>query len=259
MLSSAAMATFPDRFTPPGLRIGYLTDPGVVRAENQDSLFVPDADTCDCARRGVLVAVADGMGGHAGGALASRTAVESMASYYTDPSVGLPADLLVLNRIEKAHARIQELQRERPNLSKMGTTLTALVIEGKSAVILHVGDSRCYLLRGGALKAQTSDHTLAAKWAAKGAPRNPQQMGKSVLTRALGIGQSQMDRGELPLQKGDRLLLCSDGLHGVATDDKVLEVLAGTPVPWEATKKLIALARECGGPDNITAIVVDVD
>jgi len=261
MLSSAdpAMATFPDRALIPGLRIGYLTDPGVVRAENQDSLFVPDPDTCDTAKRGVLVAVADGMGGHAGGALASRTAVESLAAFYTDPSVGLPADLLALNRIEKAHARIQDLQRERPQLKGMGTTLTAVVITGKSAVLLHVGDSRCYLWRAGALKLLTSDHTLAARWAQRGTLKVPLASSKSVLTRALGVGLSQVDRGEQDLQPGDRLLLASDGLHGVAPESRIIEILASTPIPWEAAKKLVALAKECGGPDNVTAILVDVE
>lgn len=252
------MPTFPDRVLLPGLRIGYLTDPGVVRAENQDSLFVPDPDTCDTAKRGVLVAVADGMGGHAGGALASRTAVESMAAFYTDPSVGLPADLLVLNRVEKAHGRIQDLQRERPNLKGMGTTLTAAVITGKSAVLLHVGDSRGYLLHGGQLRQLTQDHTLAARWAKQGTLRNPAGMGKSVLTRALGVGTSEVDRVEQELAPGDRLLLASDGLHGVAPEGRIAELLAAPASPWETAKKLVALAKDCGGPDNVTAIVVDV-
>lgn len=251
-----AMPTFPDRVLLSPFRIGFMTDAGVVRAENQDALFVPE-DACDTAR-GILVAVADGMGGHAGGALASRTAVESLAAFYTDPSVGLPADLLVLNRIEKAHAKIQSLQVERPNLKGMGTTLTAAVITGKNAVLLHVGDSRAYLFRAGALKAHTQDHTLAARWAQRGTLRNPAGMGKSVLTRALGVGACEVDRGELALAAGDRLLLCSDGLHGVAPEGRMLEIFLAGGTPWEQCKKLVALAKECGGPDNVTAVIVEV-
>lgn len=251
------MAIFPDRVTHPGLRIGYLTDPGVVRAENQDALFVPD-ETCDVAKKGALLAVADGMGGHAGGALASRTAVESMAAYYTDPSVGLPADLLVLNRIEKAHARIQALTVERPQLKGMGTTLTAAVLSGRTLVLLHIGDSRCYLFRAGTLKALTRDHTLAAKWASQGTLKNPLGAGKNKLTRALGVGTGEVDRGELELSNGDRLLFCSDGLHGVAPEGRIVEILAASPQPWDAAKKLVGLAKECGGPDNVTAIVADL-
>lgn len=253
----SAMPTFPDRVLLPPLRIGFQTDPGVVRAENQDAYFVPedDADT----QRGVLVAVADGMGGHAGGALASRTAVESLSAFYSDPSVGLPADVLVLNRIEKAHARLQELQRQRENLKSMGTTLTTAVITGRTAVFLHIGDSRAYLFRSGALKAQTTDHTLAAKWAAQGTLRGPvQQALKSKLTRALGIGTCDVDRGELALAAGDRLLLCSDGLHGVAPEGRMLGIFTAGGTPWEQAKKLVALAKECGGPDNVTAVVVEV-
>lgn len=253
-----AMPTFPDRVLLPDYRIGHVTDPGVVRAENQDSLFVPDSDDSDTAARGVLVAVADGMGGHAGGALASRTAVESLAAFYTDKSVGLPADLLVLNRIEKAHARIQDLQRERPNLKGMGTTLTAAVITGRTAVFLHVGDSRAYLFRGGALECQTQDHTLAAKWEKSGTMRAPLARAKSTLTRALGVGQSGVDRSEVALLPGDRLLLCSDGLHGVAPEGRMVAIFTAGGSPWDQAKKLVALAKECGGPDNVTAVVVEI-
>jgi protein phosphatase len=253
------MPSFSDRVLLPGIRIGHATDPGVVRAENQDSLYVPDAEACDTARRGVLVAVADGMGGHAGGALASRTAVETLAQFYIDPAVGLPFDLLALQKVERAHERIQGLARERPQLKGMGTTLTVALIAGRSVVVFHVGDSRCYLFRGGELKPLTSDHTLAARWAQRGAPRNPMGMGKSVLTRALGVGTAEVDREEQPLAAGDRLLLASDGLHGVAPEGRIVEVLASTPAPWDAARQLVELAKECGGPDNVTAVVVLVD
>src|SRR5690606_15924323 len=118
------------------------------------------------------------------------------------------------------------------------------------------GDSRAYLFRSGALEARTQDHTLAARWAQRGTLRNPAGMGKSVLTRALGVGASEVDRSELELAAGDRLLLCSDGLHGVAPEGRMVEVLAAPGTPWDHAKKLVALAKECGGPDNVTAVVV---
>jgi serine/threonine protein phosphatase PrpC len=252
------MPTLPDRVVLPGIAIGYLTDPGVVRAENQDALFVPDPDAAmDTKGRGVLVAVADGMGGHAGGALASRTAVESMAAYYSEPGTGLPLDLIALQKVERAHERILALTRERPQLKGMGTTITAVLITGADAAVFNVGDSRTYLFRGGALKQLTTDHTLAARWAAQGTQRNT-RIGANKLTRALGAASAEVDRVDATLARGDRLLLCSDGLHGVAPEAKIIEVLGTAQTAWEAAKKLVAAAKESGGPDNVTAVVVQV-
>jgi protein phosphatase len=254
------MTTHPGRATFATSRAGWLTDPGVVRAENQDSVYVADPATVDTTAKGVLVAVADGMGGAAGGALASSTAVEALAAYYSEPSNPGMADLAVSFRIEAAHAKLQALAKARPQLKGMGTTLTAgLLIDGV-VQLFHVGDSRAYLLREGRLEPLTEDHTLLAKWKAQGTLlKNPRGLGKSVLTRAVGVtSEITIDRVTVQTATGDRLLFCSDGLHGVVEPAALQALLEESKAPWEAARRLVDAARSAGGPDNVTAVVLDV-
>ena len=247
-----------ERLQLPGARIGYQTDPGVVRAENQDSLFVPEPQA-DVAGRGILVAVADGMGGRAGGALASRITVEALAGFYKEPMTGLPPDLMVLHLVENAHAALNKLSAQKEQLRGMGTTFTGILIVNGGYEVFHVGDSRAYLWRSGVLEQLTSDHTLAAKWEAQGKVALGSRA-RSVLTRALGAGTPlEIDRATREAMPGDRLLLCSDGLHGVLTKTQISDLLGVSTTPWEAAGKAITLTRDGGAPDNVTAVVVSVD
>ena len=169
-------------------------------------------------------------------------------------------DLGVMFRVEAAHFRLQELAKERPQLKGMGTTLTAVLVVNGSLEFFHVGDSRAYLLRQGCLEQVTDDHTLVARWARAGTLSNNRRgIGKNVLTRALGVGlRLEVDRRSRSLAGGDRILLASDGLHCVAEGAELTEILGRKQPPWEASRQLVELARDKGGPDNITAVVIDV-
>ncbi|MBI4858883.1 MAG: serine/threonine-protein phosphatase [Candidatus Riflebacteria bacterium] len=254
------MVKLPDRVLLDGARVGFVTHCGAVRAENQDSLYVPDPDEVDVKGRGILVAVADGMGGHAGGALASATVVQTLAEYYQGQASGLPLDLLALSRIESAHHKLRELSRARESLKGMGTTLTAALVQGRTLELFHVGDSRAYLFRGGELSQVSRDHTLLARWAEQNPGRPPRNLGKNVLTRAVGVGDKvlEVDRATRALEPGDRLLLSSDGLHGVVAQADIAATLLVAKTPWEAARRLIDLALKANAPDNVTVVVVEL-
>lgn len=226
------------------------THQGRVRRNNQDSVH-PPASGRDAGP--VLVVVADGMGGHVAGEVASRIAVDRAVA--TD---GPPAE-----RVAAANAAILEEVGRQPDLAGMGTTMT-LVELGPDGTCRgsHVGDSRAYLLRDGALRRLTTDHTVVGEYVAAGrispdeARRHPQ---RNMLTRALGlVPDLTVDTFEEHLRPGDRLLLCSDGLTSMVDEAVIGELLAaGAPEP--AAWTLVEKANEEGGQDNITVVVVDVE
>ncbi|MDQ3878342.1 MAG: Stp1/IreP family PP2C-type Ser/Thr phosphatase [Actinomycetota bacterium] len=222
-----------------------------MREGNEDSYLV-DAP---------LFVVADGMGGHVAGDVASATAVEVLdrRSRSLDPKD--PATLE--QAIKEANIAIFQKARSDPSLRGMGTTCTLLIIDGANAQFAHVGDSRAYLLRQGQLSQVTEDHTLVSRMVAEGrideeeARHHPQ---RSVITRALGVDTDvQVDLTTLQLRDGDRVLLCSDGLTTMLGNPEVSSILSNERDPQTAAEHLIAAANEAGGEDNITAIVVDVD
>jgi serine/threonine protein phosphatase PrpC len=220
------------------------SDTGLVRAGNEDSAY---------AGRW-LQAVADGMGGHVAGEVASAVVIQSLRSHDVPAS---PADLVDIlgHAAEEANAAIRRRVEADPALRTMGTTLTAMLWSGSSVAIVHIGDSRAYLLRDGRLHQITEDHTLGklisgAKASAVLAP---------VMSRFLdGRPDRSPDLGLRDAELGDRYLLCSDGLSGVLAPAALREVLASASDPGEAVRQLIQLANDAGGEDNITAIVVDV-
>jgi protein phosphatase len=230
------------------LAVGARTDIGRARKRNEDSLLV----------REPLFAVADGMGGHRGGNVASAMAVEALGA--VDPA-GITGDA-ILRAIETANHDILERGDAERDLEGMGTTVTALLIDGELGRIAHVGDSRAYRLRGGLLRQLTEDHTVVQEFVRQGrlsredAERHPQ---RSMLMRALGVDDEvRIEDLTVDLQPGDRFLLCSDGLSGMLSEDGIALVLGTTPHPQDASDRLVALANEAGGDDNITVIVVDV-
>ncbi|HUP70477.1 MAG TPA: Stp1/IreP family PP2C-type Ser/Thr phosphatase [Acidimicrobiales bacterium] len=236
------------------LRGGAATDVGRVRSNNQDQLLVAET----------LFAVADGMGGHAGGEVASLAAVEALKAAFDDnPSADGLADA-VRNANQVVWTRAQEGR----DLRGMGTTLTALALvegdreEGSILAVVNVGDSRAYLLRDGELDQLTDDHSVpeelrrAGRLSDSEAAAHPQ---RNVLTRALGIEPNvEVDCFQVTPYQGDRLVLSSDGLYNEVDQDDIADVLRRVRDPEEAAQELVSMAKEHGGNDNITVVVVDV-
>jgi protein phosphatase len=231
-------------------RVGAATDVGKVRTRNEDSYLV-DAP---------LYVVADGMGGHRGGDVASQLTVETLRD--ARPEWGPPGGEL-MEAVRNANRVVYDRSAADRDLRGMGTTVTALQIADDAGRIVHVGDSRAYLLRDGALQQLTQDHTLVQQMVDEGqldaedAERHP---ARHIMTRALGVEpQVQIDELTLDLHAGDRLLLCSDGLSGMLTNDDIRALLGRDSDAQETAEALVALAVERGGEDNVTVVVVDVE
>jgi serine/threonine protein phosphatase PrpC len=251
----------------PMKRIGYgLTDLGRKRSSNEDAFYVDDA-------LGLYV-VADGMGGHAAGEVASREAVDTLYGMVKRGVRGLrelghplsEADARAACRLMESAVQaatyfvfsIAEIDRDK---SGMGTTLSALLVLGEHAVTAQVGDSRIYRVEDGNVEQLTEDHTLIA-WQLKQGLITPQEAARSphknVITRAVGNREYvQVDTKCIPLAAGVRFLLCSDGLHGYLKDSDIPPIVAlgGSP----AVARFIRLANDRGGKDNITAVLVEID
>ena len=234
------------------------TDRGLRRARNEDSMLVLPSVR--------LYAVADGMGGHAAGDVASRTAVRILAEAFAGPPSPLTGTRAVQRRLvdsfHAANQAILDMAAEDPALHGMGTTLTALATpaRGDTCVLVHIGDSRAYLLRDGRLQQLTTDHTWvqqqveAGLLSAADARSHPLS---SVLTQVLGTASDSVpDELDTEARPGDLFLLCSDGLTGVVDDAGLGEILGGDGTLEAMKDQLIAAAIEGGGPDNITAVLV---
>ena len=226
---------------------GARTDVGRGRPENEDSILVDDA--------GGLWAVADGMGGHRAGEVASATAIETLQDAYRG---GQPLDAAV----EAANAAVFSKAADDAALRGMGTTLTAVAVEdGHTALLGHVGDSRAYLLRDGAVTQVTDDHSLVEQLVREGrlspeeAHTHPQ---RAIITRALGVdAEVEVDTYRVDLKPGDRLLICSDGLTNMLSDDTIGATLRRYADPQQAADTLVDMANQAGGDDNITVVVLD--
>ncbi|MDQ3956615.1 MAG: Stp1/IreP family PP2C-type Ser/Thr phosphatase [Actinomycetota bacterium] len=230
--------------------VAAKSDVGQVREGNEDSYLVNDP----------LFAVADGMGGHLAGDVASSTAVEVIEIKSSEVSADDPETLARVLR--SANQAIWEKAAADPSLRGMGTTCTLVLLDGARVHIAHVGDSRLYLMRNGELRQLTEDHTLVARMVKEGrlkaedAERHPQ---RSIITRALGVdAEVQVDLDTLELEEGDRLLLCSDGLSSMIDHESIGDVLRNEDDPQAAAGALVALANDAGGEDNITVVLLDV-
>jgi len=225
-----------------------LTDVGRVRAHNEDAVLLEPP----------LFAVADGLGGHEAGEVASGIAVEALAE-----AAPAHADAKALGRaVRAANRAVIKAAREGRGREGMGTTLTAAIVEGSRIVVAHVGDSRAYLLHGETLERITRDHSMVADMIEQGTlteEASRTHPHRSVITRALGTDPSMYaDTYEVHAEPGDRLLLCSDGLTGMLTDERIAEVLGAYGDPELAARMLVDAANEAGGHDNISVVVVDV-
>jgi len=231
---------------------GGATDVGRVRTGNEDKLLIADP----------LYAVADGMGGHAAGEVASEVAMEALLVAFD----GNPSESGLADAARDANRAVWEQSRERSDLRGMGTTITAvaLVEEGEEELlaVVNVGDSRAYLLRDGELVQVTDDHSVpeelhrAGRLTAEQAASDPR---RHVLTRVLGVdAEVEVDTFQLVPYKGDRLLLASDGLFGELSHEEIAAVMRRRSEPERVAQELVSKAKEAGGADNITVVVIDV-
>ncbi|MDS1271656.1 Stp1/IreP family PP2C-type Ser/Thr phosphatase [Lipingzhangella sp. LS1_29] len=233
------------------LRYAAYSDVGCLREGNEDSAYAGPH----------LLAVADGMGGHAGGEIASAIALNALEPLDGDIPASQMAESLE-EAVDSANTTIARHVQDDPKLENMGTTLTAMLLSGSRLVLIHVGDSRAYLLRGSEFTQLTHDHTLVQTLVDEGkiteeeVATHPQ---RSLLLRALnGQGEVDPDIRVYEVELGDRYLLCSDGLSGVVSEDTIRETLGSETSPETAARRLIDLANRGGGPDNITAVIADV-
>ncbi len=244
------------------LETGTATDPGCVRELNEDSVLLRMPGNEDELRQhGVLALVCDGMGGHEAGEVASALARDTIASALLSDDAQLPEALV--RAIQAANRAIHDAGRRQSTLHGMGTTCCALILREGAAWCAHVGDSRCYLLRNGDLLLMTEDHSAVMDMVRRGilsleeARHHPD---KNVISRALGSHATiEVSSWAHPfvLQPDDALLLCSDGLYDLVSDEDIRTVMShGSPHAQVACDRLIALARERGGLDNISAIIV---
>lgn len=244
------------------LRAALRTDVGLVRSENQDfGTYTTTAEERDCAPGGRLLIVADGMGGHRGGATASRLAAETVkAQYLGSDTADIPT--VLRQSLSRANARIYSEAQSNPELRGMGTTTSVLAVRDSEGWLAHVGDSRIYLVRNGDIRQLTDDHSLVATMVREGllttaeAETHPR---RNVLQRSMGVAEDvEIDvRGPIELRRDDVFILCSDGLHGVVKEDELREV-AKLPIE-QAADEFLRRALERGAPDNVTVIVARVE
>jgi serine/threonine protein phosphatase PrpC len=241
-----------------------LTDTGRVRDHNEDHvLLAPDLG---------LFVVADGMGGHASGQVASAAVAASMRNFFEAtagdqlaPSApeyeGLsPSALRLVEAIRKANRDVHEISSQHREHRGMGSTVVAVHVQGRTATLAHVGDSRCYRVRDGAITQLTGDHSLFAEWIrAKPDLTEAERalLPKNMITRAIGMtADVKVDVQQLELEPGDRLILCTDGLHGMIDDAAIAESVGLDDDLAHACELLVFLANDAGGEDNISVVLI---
>jgi protein phosphatase len=239
-----------------------LSDRGRVRQNNEDAcaIFVPE-EPAELADKGSVFVVADGMGGHRGGEIASRIAVRTIIAFYTADGEANRSHALSL-AFREANKTIMQESIADSTLFGMGTTCTALALYRGRAYFAHVGDSRAYLLRHGKIVQVTHDHSIVGEMVRSGmisdedARNHPK---RNVITKSLGVQEDVAADmpSTLEIEDGDTFLLCSDGLTAYASDDDIAAALA-TGTPTEMCKRLVKMANERGGRDNITVVVAAV-
>lgn len=232
------------------MRVGVQTDKGRVRPDNEDSCWVEPP----------WFAVADGMGGHAAGEIASRMAVDTLKAMVAN-TTRVTSEILA-QAVEEANRRIWRASQTKPECAGMGTTLTVGYLGSNHVLLAHVGDSRCYRLRDQKLRLLTLDHSVVAELVRTGtlsereAEQHPQ---RHFLTRALGTAPHvDVDILRETVVPGDLYLFCTDGLTAVLAHERIESVLSGIPTPEDAVAQLVSEANEKGGPDNITVVLVQI-
>jgi len=247
----------------PGMEAASLTDVGLHRADNEDSYLYwePESDD-EFRRKGRLAIIADGMGGYEGGQEASRLAVETVRDLYDQNFNGDPTNTLVA-AFRSAHEAIQQFGFKHPQFRGMGTTCTAAAIIGRTLFFAHVGDTRLYLVRGDSISRLTRDHSYVGRLVETGVVRSedaeshPQ---RHILTAALGSGPEiipDVAEDGVALQEDDLLILCTDGLWSLVSDQELAQVVREYP-PGKACLRLVRMAIERDAPDNITVQMLRV-
>ncbi len=233
------------------MNVASRTHIGLVRASNQDALLL-------CPGKYDLYGVADGMGGHKGGDIASLMAVTLLRRFISDAK---PSKERLQRAVEEANLMIYEEQLYRPDLSGMGTTLTVIWEDRKHILLGHVGDSRAYRLRGGRIAQVSQDHSMVAELVRDGlltreeARKHPY---RNIITRALGTSETiEVDIDELDKRHGDIYLICSDGLYEYVQEDQMQEILMERNIE-DAADLLLSFALEGGGRDNISLVIAEV-
>ena len=249
------------------METGYSWDTGLIRKLNEDSILCTKFElrSHSGSTSAGLFAVADGMGGHNAGEIASNLAartfqaecVSSLLSNTTAPPLTMMAAAF-----NKANNAVAEAAQDR-SLQGMGTTLTSALIIGQDMYIAHIGDSRCYIINGREILQLTTDHSLVQQLVDEGL-LSPDQARihprRNEITRVLGyMPDTAPDLIQVKLYAGDNIMLCSDGLHGVLETDKIAQTILAAPDADQACTDLIAQANAAGGPDNISVILVKPD
>jgi serine/threonine protein phosphatase PrpC len=247
-----------------------LSDKGPVREENQDRYLVSDFTTTVGGRpaeavrvagggKGVLLAVADGMGGHVGGAQAAQMALATLIAHLkAAPLKADPLDRLT-KAIEMANTAVMQTGMADQLLAGMGTTLTAALLRGRSLYLGHVGDSRIYILRGSVLRPLTTDHNMLTKLMGIDADEARKRVGGNVLVQCIG-GKSDevlVESAKIQLCQGDKILLCSDGLHSVVDGEHIARLM-GSQDLTETVHYLLEAALTSGTTDNVTVLLAEV-
>lgn len=237
------------------VRFAGVSDAGRVRAVNQDSYHAGEI-----SGRGYLAMVADGMGGHKSGEVASRKAIEIVLAEFEKSRAQPPAALA--RAVRSANLGIVDYAAEHPESYGMGTTLTAVLLDDQVGLVAHVGDSRAYLLRGGEIRPLTVDHSWVADRVRQGLLTEGEARRhryRNIITNALGAApEIRLDVLHFEVQEGDRILLCSDGAS-MLLPDPLLSTLAGEGEPEEAVARILREADDRGSPDNVTAVLMAVE
>ncbi len=244
--------------------IAAETDPGRKRRENQDYCDYFSPENGPSQKNGLLLVVADGMGGHAGGSVASRLAVDVLLKdFYKIPSHDIPEALK--GAFLQANKAVLEKGKSDGKLSGMGTTMTAVVLKNSRIYSAHVGDSRGYVISGKKITQFTEDHSYVAELVKAGVITEEEALTRpdqNIITRAIGVASDlTVDISQrLPKVKGRHyILLCSDGLYRVVSDREILDFVHRYETPAKACKMLVEEANARGGPDNITVLIARID
>jgi len=245
------------------IQIGAATHSGKTHTENQDAFYFHPPGDIHSSTKGILMAIADGMGGHAGGATASKMAIDILSNeYYNSVNNNTPEALK--NAFLKANRMILERSHKDVDLAGMGTTLTAIVIKENNFFFAHVGDSRGYIIDADDIIQFTKDHTLADSLLKAGVIKKKEALTDgpgNLLIKAIGLKANvivDVPQNYLPIEKYQRILLCCDGLYKVVTEPEIQKMVNQYWNPQKACEKLIEKANFYGGPDNITVLVASM-
>ncbi|HNV72225.1 MAG TPA: protein phosphatase 2C domain-containing protein [Candidatus Ozemobacteraceae bacterium] len=244
------------------LEFSHHTDVGKKRTHNEDSLVaIPPWRDPAFSCQSCFFGVADGMGGHAAGEVASRLAIEGILYWMAHNQITSLSQSHIENAFGEASSRIWSYAQEHQEKKGMGTTLTGILIHGSQALLGHIGDSRCYLLREGKLRQISRDHTLVAEQIRQGkltpedAKKHPM---RHILSRAMGVREfAEVDTMLLDLAPGDLFLFCTDGVYNWMPDERLEQILGKAEFP-QVTRQLVEEAVQVGGDDNATAVMVRI-